>query len=63
MTNNHVLYLTAVGLDYDDLGGPISGCWNQIYPSGAYRGPPESGAPKRAFWGPKRALLGAPGVP
>ena len=30
MTNNHVINLTVVGLDYDDLGGPISGCWNQI---------------------------------
>ena len=37
--------------------GPTSGTWAQIRPPGAAQGPP--GPPK----GPKRALLGALGVP
>ena len=37
-------------------GGPIGGCWDQIYSPGALRGPPKS--PKETF----RALLEPPGA-
>ena len=38
---------TVCGDHLSNLGGPIGGSWDQIWPPGALRGPP--GRPKGAF--------------
>ena len=50
----------AHDMDTAQPDGSASGSWAKIRPPGALRGPL---GPQKGLSGPKRALLGAPGVP